>query len=148
VTCLQELGKDIKDFLADTKLRRHKAVEIMKSIDTACKVFYPAVQKGNIRQSAFDTLLRHCEREAKALQSVTLDGFDRSAVPMEHQDTYREAYHKMVGHANRMLPLLKDHETAKPTMDIKTEYPIAYKKFGEKTAVLHSIMEKVNALNP
>jgi hypothetical protein len=62
VTCLQELGKDIKDFLADTKLRRHKAVEIMKSIDTACKVFYPTVQKGNIPQSAFDTLLRHCER--------------------------------------------------------------------------------------
>ena len=37
--------------------------------------------------------------------------------------------------------------TGKPTMNIKTEYPIAYKKFGEQVTAMHALLERQKALN-
>ena len=73
---------------------------------------------------------------------VTVRGRDKVIVPLKYQRAYREAYDDMTGYADRILVLLKDSQAAKPSMNIKTEDPAAYKKFGEEMLVLRSIIEE------
>ena len=147
VACLLLIVQDIEHFLANTKAQRVQAVEAMKKIDAACKTFYPVVQKGDIKLASFQTLFTACNQEAKKIEIITTRGMDKVVVPLEIQRAYREAYDKMTAKAERMLALLKDNMTGKPTMNIKTEYPIAYKKFGEQMTAMHALLERQKALN-